>query len=634
MAPDDASDELELLRVEVARLRELVGPTEESYVKLRVDLLGARDAAIGAEHELGVQRGYSQALEAEVARLQRDFLWFREQVVIKAKAFARPKCRRSHGRQAHEPMTRRFSIVTPVYDPPADVLREMIESVLDQTFTDWELILVDDCSPSSHVNEILRSYAAGDARIVVHERSSNGGIVAASNDGLERASGQFIGLLDHDDTLVPEALRLVDMYADEHPEMDYCYSDEDLLAPDGRYVGQFYKPDWSPERLRSQNYCTHFSVFSAGLLERIGGFRVGFDGSQDYDLILRATEQARQIIHIPHVLYHWRQIPTSVATGDPTVKPYAYDAGCQAVREHCERIGLDAEVSLGRYPGNYRVDRRVDGDPLTSIVISTAGSSARVWGVERCHVVEAIVSARSKTSRRIEFVVVTEPETPPAVVDAIRRAAGDVPVLVIEANADLNASERFNLGTASASGEFLLLLRDDVEVITDEFLDLLLGFAADPSIGAAGGKSYFADGRVKHCGYVHNGNPHEIMQGFAHDEPGHRGLLTVPREVAAVSGACLLLSRDAYFRVGGLSPQLARDFADVDLCLKLWEQELACIWTPDVELYDFGAVTDPTAQTPDRGFLDRRWGHRLREDPFFNPNLRPDRNDWVESGLR
>jgi glycosyltransferase involved in cell wall biosynthesis len=531
-------------------------------------------------------------------------------------------------------MTRRFSVVTPVYDPPADVLRATIESVLAQTFTDWELILVDDCSPSPHVIEILRSYEALDERIVVRRRSGNGGIVAASNDGLELASGQFIGLLDHDDTLVPEALRLVDMYARQYPDMDYCYSDEDLLAPDGRYVGPFYKPDWSPERLRAQNYCTHLSVFSAGLLEQIGGFRTGFDGSQDYDLILRATEQARQIVHIPLVLYHWRQIATSVATGDPTIKPYAYDAGCQAVREHCARTGIDAEISVGRHPGNYRVVRRVDGDPLTSIVISTAGTSARVWGIERCHVVEAIGSARSKTSRRIEFVVVAEPGTPPEVHRAIRRAAGDVPVSVIEAPPGLNAGERYNLGAASALGDFLLLMHDDVELISDEFLDPLLGLAAHESIGAVGCKSYFADGRLRHCGYVHNGNPHEIMQGFAHDEPGHRGLLTVAREVTSVSGACLLLSRDVYFRVGGLSPRLERDFSDVDLGLKLRAEQLACLWTPEAELYDFSAVVDPAARTPDREFIDRRWGHQLREDPFFNPNLQPDRNDWVECGMR
>lgn len=531
-------------------------------------------------------------------------------------------------------MTRRFSIVTPVYDPPAKVLREAIESVLAQTFTDWELILVDDASPSPHVAEVLRSFAALDERIVVLEREHNGGIVAASNDGLELASGEFVGLLDHDDTLVPQALRIVDMYIRKHPELDYCYSDEDLLAPDGRYVGAFYKPDWSPERLRAQNYCTHFSVFSSGLLAEIGGFRPGFDGSQDYDLILRASEAAREIVHIPFVLYHWRQIASSVAMGDPLVKPYAYVAGCSAVREHCERLGIEADVTAAVHPGNYRVVRRVEGRPLTSVVIPTVGSSSRIWGVERCHVVETVRSVRAATSRDIEFVVVADPETPQAVLAALGRAVGDTPLIVVEADAGSNVHDRFNLGSSNAHGEYLLLMHDDLEVITDEFLDELLGHAGQASVGAVGCKTYFHDGRVRHGGYVHNGNPHAIMQGFANDEPGHRGMLTVPREVLSVSGACMLVARHVYFQVGGLSGRFEHHFADVDFGLKLRAEQFTCIWTPYAELYDFSSVVDPAVRTPDREFLDRRWGHQIAEDPYFNPNLQPDRGDWVERGLR
>lgn len=525
-------------------------------------------------------------------------------------------------------MTPRFSIVTPVYDPPADVLGEMIESVLAQTFADWQLVLVDDRSPSPHVLDVVRSYAARDERIVVVEREGNGGIVAASNDGLAQAAGDFVGLLDHDDTLVPEALRLVDMYADRYPEMDYCYSDEDLLSPDGHYIGPFYKPDWSPERLRAQNYCTHFSVFRTALLKRIGGFRDGFDGSQDYDIILRASEAAREVVHIPFVLYHWRQLASSVATGDPAVKPYAYDAGRRAVQDHCDRVGIDATVEMAAEPGNYRV-RRVAVDALTSVIIPTQGSTNRVWGIERCSVVETVRSIAATAGAPIEFVVVGA--VTDAVQAALRRVAGEAAITIVDAAGPVGAM--VNLGAAKATGEYLLLAHDDVEMITERFLDELVPIAGEPGTGAVGCKTLFADGRLRSGGYVFNGNPNEIMQGVAGDHPGSRGLLTVPREVAGVSGACLLLRREVFFEAGGLCPVLS-DYADVDLCLKLRRLRLTRIWTPHVQLYDFSPVVAPDSGTADHEFVHRRWSHQLVDDPYFNPNLRPDRGDWVEKGLR
>ena len=531
-------------------------------------------------------------------------------------------------------MKPRFSFVTPVYNPPSDVLTEMIESVIAQRFTDWELILVDDKSPSQRVTEILRSFAELDDRIVVAVRTENGGIVAASNDGLALATGEFVGLLDHDDTLVPDALHLVDMYARRHPEMDYCYSDEDLLAPDGQYIGPFYKPDWSPERLRGQNYCTHFSVFRATLLDEIGGFRPGFDGSQDYDIILRASEVAREIVHIPFVLYHWRQIESSVAMGDPSVKPYAYDAGRRAVAEHCVRVGIDAAVELGHVPGNYQVRRNIPDDASISVAIATKGDAGRVWGIERRHVVETVCSVVASSSRQFEFVVVTSIETPDGVRESIIRAAGDHPVSIIEFDGSYDRSTMTNEGAAHSAGEFILFLHDDIEVITPEIIDELLPFAADERVGAVGCKSLSSDGRIRHGGYVFNGNPNPIMQGYAGDHPGHRGMLTVPREVAGVSGACTMMRRSVFFDVGGLCRHLACNFSDVDLSLKLRAVELDRIWTPHAEIYDFGDDVDPAAPSEEREFISERWGHQLVDDPYFNPNLQPDRRDWVEKGLR
>lgn len=531
-------------------------------------------------------------------------------------------------------MTPRFSIVTPVYDPPADVLVEMIDSVRAQSFTDWQLVLVDDCSPSPHVMPILRDAAASDSRIVVVERTDNGGIVAASNDGLAAATGEFIGLLDHDDTLVVDALRLVDMYALSHPEMDYCYSDEDLINAEGRYVGPFYKPDWSPERLRAQNYCTHFSVFRASLVEQIGGFRTGYDGSQDYDIILRATEQAREIVHIPFVLYHWRQIATSVASGDLSVKPYAYDAGRRAVSDHCERVGIEADVVVGEHPGNYHVRRTVDSGADIGVVIVTDGASLPMWGVMQPSVVASISSIVASTSRPLDIAVVLDGAVPQAVRAAVARAGGAHQVRLIDAPISMGLSQRKNLGAMSVNGDLLLFVHDAICVTTDEFLDEMLGLVSSARVGAVGVKSFFPDGRVRHGGYVHTGGPSEIMRGFGPDEPGHRGMLTVPRELASVSSTCLVVGRDTFVRAGGFSPRLTGTAADVDFGLKLRSLDLDRIWTPHVEVVDFTAVDDPSDDGADRQFLERRWGHQLHDDPYSNPNLQPCRGDWVEAGLR
>ena len=531
-------------------------------------------------------------------------------------------------------MSPRFSLVTPVYDPPAEVLKETIASVQAQSFADWELLLVDDKSPSPHVLPILREAAANDPRIRVIERAENGGIVAASNDALAAARGEFIALLDHDDTLEWRALEMVNMYAEQNPEMDYSYSDEDQITPDGRFVHPFYKPDWSPERLRSQNYCCHFSVFRKTLLDEIGGFRDGFDGSQDHELSLRATEQARQVVHVPYVLYHWRQLPTSVA-GDKNAKPYAYEAGRKAVQAHCDRVGIDATVELSEPLGTYRVRRKVVGDPLISVIIPTCGQVGRPWGVERCYAVGAIESVKKHTSRRLEFVMVVDDWTPRQHVEAMRRAAGDTPIQIVWFTEKFNFSAKVNLGAVHATGDLLLFLNDDIEVITDEFLDPLIPLAMEPGVGAVGCKLFFGDGRLQHAGHVYNGNPFHIFFRWSGDELGIAALLCVQRECIGVTAACMLIKPAAFEQVGGFCTLFPANFNDVDFNLKLHTSGLRQVWTPWVEMYHFeSASRDPKVTPGEHEMLRIRWNERLIHDPYYNHNLAPHRDDWVEKGLR
>jgi O-antigen biosynthesis protein len=526
----------------------------------------------------------------------------------------------------------RFSVLTPVHNPSPDVLRAMIASITSQTCGEWELLLVNDGS-IAEIAAICDQLADEDARIRVQHRTVQGGIVAASNDALAAARGEFCVLVDHDDLLEPDALAQVDAAATEFSEMDYCYSDEDLWSRDGRPYQPFTKPAWSPERLRSQNYCSHLSVLRRSLMLEVGGFREQFEGAQDHDLVLRITERARQVVHIPEVLYHWRVGDDSVAAGHSTAKAYAYEAGRAAVEDHCQRIGWEATVEMTTDPGVYRVRRAVP-DVLTSIIIPSRGASSVVWGVERVHLISAITSVVAHTSRRIEFVIVADSDTPREVLAAASRAVGNHALRVIEVTEPFNFSARVNLGAIYAAGELLLLLNDDVEVITEEFLDPMIPYAMDPDVGAVGAKLYFADGRLQHAGQVYNHNPRHALWGWPGDAEGLGMLVRVTRECGGVTAACLLTRAEVYAEMGGFCTDLPSNFNDVDFNLKLAAAGYRRIWTPHSELYHFESVTRAPAALDratieDDRYLRRRWGSRLTSDPYYHPRLAPDRDDWV-----
>jgi glycosyltransferase involved in cell wall biosynthesis len=527
-----------------------------------------------------------------------------------------------------------FSIVTPVYNPPIEVLEETIQCVLDQVDPDWELLLVDDASPDPRVRSTLERAKRSDQRIKVLYRAENGGIIAASNDALAMATGEFVVLLDHDDLIEARALKVVRTTILDHPDVDYIYSDEDHLSPQGRLINPFYKPDWSPQRLRSQNYCCHLSVFRKSLIDEIGGFRTGFEGSQDYDLILRATEKARSVHHIPEILYHWRQLPTSVA-GNPNAKPHAYEAGRRAIQEHCDRIGIDAVVESKEPLGTYRLRRKILGDPLVSIIIPTCGSVGRTWGVERYYVVSAVQSILEKSTwNNVEFVIVVDIGTPDIVISALRQMLGDQ-LRLVWFDRPFNFSEKINLGRVHSSGEFLLLLNDDIEVISEDFIETMIGIAQEEGVGSVGAKLLFSDGTLQHAGHVYNGDPYHIFFKWNRDELGPSALLCIERECIGVTAACLMTTPEIFDNVGGMTTNLDANFNDVDFALKLQSKGYRAIWTPDAELYHFESISrDPTVTPEEQIAIRGRWNEQLEHDPYYNSNLSHKRNDWVERGNR
>ncbi|MCR1782668.1 glycosyltransferase [Nocardioides carbamazepini] len=530
-----------------------------------------------------------------------------------------------------------FSVVTPVYDPPPAVLVAAIESVLAQTYDDWELVLVDDASTDPEVLRTLRAQATRDPRVKVVERTENGHIVAASNDGIAEASGTFLVFLDHDDLLAPDALAVNARRIAEHDDVDYLYSDEDRIRDDGRFADAFHKPDWSPERLRSQNYCNHLSVLRTALVRELGGLREGFDGSQDHDLVLRVTERARRIVHIPKVLYHWRMLPGSAA-GDGSAKPYALDAGRRAVQEHLDRTGIEGTVEIVG-PGRYRTRRALPAERRVSIVIPTRGSDSVVWGRRRTLVTRAVRSALAATDHpNLEVVVVYDADTPETVLVELAEIAGERLVLV-RYDDPFNYSHKVNLGVLASTGDRLLILNDDVEVRSEQWVEELLAPLEQPGVGLTGARLLFSSTAIQHVGlaFSHGRYAHPFRRSPGDVLGGWGKTAVVDREVSGVTGACMGIRREVYFEVGGHTELLREDYNDVDLCYKVCAAGYRILYLAHCELFHFESQTREAIPNPDdTRFMRRRWGIPVRDryTPVY-PNLpRPEDRDVRLTGAR
>jgi len=529
-----------------------------------------------------------------------------------------------------------FSIVTPVYNPPIHALRDTIDSVLAQTHTDWEWILVDDKSTDPEVLATLRAAAGRDSRIRVIEREVNGHIVAASNDGVAAARGEFIALLDHDDLLAPKALERNAEVIDEHDDVDYIYSDEDKVDESGKHYDTFEKPIWSPERLRAQNYCCHFSVLRTSLVRQVGSFRAGYDGSQDHDLILRVTEQARRVEHISEVLYHWRVVPGSEA-GVSGAKPYAADAARRAVQDHVDRVGIAAEVVPGPFPGILQLHRTLPAERTVSIIIPTIGSSGLVWGRERVLVVEAVRTALANTQHQnLEIVVVYDAPTPPQVLAELREIAGSKLVLV-PFTEEFNYARKMNFGVLASRGEYLILLNDDVEIRTPNWVEELVAPLAEPDVGMTGAMLLFSSNTIQHVGHAYYRGHYAHPGSFTpYRAAGLWSSHHINREVSGVTAACAGMRREVFLEVGGFSEQFPGNFNDVDLCYKVAMADYRIITLGVVELFHFETMTrEKGVKRWELKQARDRWGYPIRDPytPVF-PRMAPTRAEVAEDKRR
>ena len=519
-----------------------------------------------------------------------------------------------------------ISIVMPVYNPTAAHLRAAIDSVRTQLYPRWELCIADDASTAPHVRPLLRRYEKRDPRIKLHYREANGGIAAASNDALALTTGEFVALLDHDDVLAPAALYFVACEINAHPAARVIYSDEDKLDTFGRRADPHFKPDWNYSLFLTQNFLNHLGVFSGNLI-RTTGFRSGFEGSQDYDLVLRCLEriEPEQIRHIPRVLYHWRMTEGSAALGF-NAKPQARAAAIKAVSEHLAREKIAAEVTVSSEEGFLHVRYALPDDaPRVAIIIPTRDL---VEQLRTC--VESILNRTSY--RNYELVVIDNDSREPEAIDFLNRLAADRRIRVLHSPGEFNFARLNNFGVAAVDAEFVALLNNDLSVIKGNWLTEMVSQGLRPGIGAVGARLLYPDDRIQHAGIIlgAGGIAGEAHKGLPRHNHGYFSRAILAQELSAVTGACLLVRRETYLEVGGFDEEhLKVAFNDIDFCLRLRQRGYRVLYTPDAELYHHESASrglDDTVKKNRRfeaetKYMRETWGKELEFDPAYNPNL-------------
>lgn len=529
----------------------------------------------------------------------------------------------------YEPL---ISILIPTYKTPKHLLVETIDSVLNQSYSNWELCIADGNSEEEYIKEMLNDYSNRDSRIKVKYLDENKGIAGNTQECYYMANGDYIGLFDHDDLLEPNALFEVVNAINNDKTIDFIYTDEDKINEKSNYrFDPHFKQDFAIDTFRSYNYICHFSVFRKDLMKKIGGFRDGFNGSQDYDIILRATEVANNIHHIPKILYSWRVHSGSTA-GNPKNKMYCYDSAKKAIDDELRRKGIKGKTRDGKYIGTYEVDYEIIGNPKVSILIPTKD---HVEDLDR-----TIKSVLRKTEyNNYEIIVIennSENKDTFEYYDEIKKRHDNIKVVTWKEG--FNYSAINNFGAKYAEGEYLLLLNNDVEVINKEWLTKMLGLAQREDVGCVGAKLYYPDNTIQHGGIIVGlgGAAAHAHRGFKKNEYGYFLRLGITHNLSAVTGACLLVKKSVFEEVGGLDESFEVAYNDVDFCLRVLKTGRVNVWTPYAELYHYESksrgVDDLATNTRFQGefkrFRERYADFLEKGDPYYNINLTLDKEDF------
>jgi GT2 family glycosyltransferase len=512
-----------------------------------------------------------------------------------------------------------ITIVTPVFNTPVQWLRECVESVLGQVYEKWELILADDNSTHPETLQALGELAKRDSRIVLTRDETRGGISAASNRGLALAEGEWVGFLDHDDVLEPDALFQNVKWLQNHRDAEMIYSDEDKLTEQG-LDAPILKPDWSPDYFLSCNYICHFTIIRRDLLRKIDGFRSEFDGAQDYDLFLRIIEETNRIDHLPRVLYHWRRSPGSTADNIRR-KPGSLETGRHALEAHLERRQLTGHVTVDWRTHAYWIKRELEEAKKISIIIPVRD---RVDLLARC-----IDSITSKTSYAPYEIIVVDNDSQS---EEARAYFSHFKHRLLHYSGPFNYSAMNNFAVGQTDSPWILFLNNDTEVIEEDWLKVMAEHIQRPEIGAVGPRLLYPDGTVQHAGVVVGvgGIAEHAFRGFPGEAPGVCRQLQTTRNYSAVTGACLLTRREVFDEVGGFDEErLPVTFSDVDLCLKMRRSGYLIVYSPFARLYHHESGTRRPAVEPlETGVMRERWPDVLEHDPYYNPNLSRERADF------
>lgn len=529
--------------------------------------------------------------------------------------------RQKHAAFAQKPL---ISIVIPLYCTPLPYLKELLESVRRQSYENWQLCLADG-SPDDKAKEFIEKHYVREKRIVYRKLEENGGISTNTNEAVALAAGEYLMLCDHDDTLEPDALYEI-VKAINDTGADVLYTDEDKVSMDGQhYFDPNFKPDFNLFRLRENNYICHIFVVKKSLTDETGFLRSEFDGAQDFDFILRCCEKAQKITHIPKVLYHWRCHMDSTAA-DPSSKAYAYEAGRKAVREHYQRLGIDAKVEMTERPGWYRSHVKVQGNPLISVIIPNKDHTD---DLELC----LFSMTRKSTYRNYEILIVENNSEKEETFEYYKKLPDRYPkARVLTWEKEFNYSAINNFAAKEAKGEYLLFLNNDVEILTPDWMEEMLQNCQQEDVAAVGAKLYYPDDTIQHAGVVLGlgGIAGHIMCRASREDPGYFGRMISVQEISAVTAACMMVKKSDFDAVGGLDETFQVAFNDIDLCMKFRAAGKKIIFTPYAELYHYESKSRGLEDTPEKQFrfdkevkrFQEKWAQQLEMgDPYYSPNL-------------
>lgn len=534
----------------------------------------------------------------------------------------------------------KLSIVIPAYKTPERYLKEMLQSIKDQTYQNWEVCVADGSPRGESSERVLKKFAEQDKRFKYVILGENKGISGNTNAAMDMATGDFIVLADHDDTIPPHALYECVKAINMDPEYDVIYSDEDKLDMDGKALfDPHFKPDFNPDLLTSVNYICHLFVVNRDLVDAVGGFRQEFDGAQDYDFIFRCTEAARKIYHIPKVLYHWRCHQNSTAS-NPESKMYAFEAGARAIKAHFQRCNIPVEsVEKGVDFGIYRTKFAIKGEPLVSVVIPNKDHHS---DLDLC-----IRSLMEKgTYKNLEFIVVENNSTDKATFSYYERIQKEYPnVRVVTWEKGFNFSAINNFGVKHARGEYLLFLNNDTEIIEKDVIREMLGYCQREDVGAVGARLLYQDDTIQHAGVVvgFGGIAGHTFIGLHRAENSYFHRAMCAQDYSAVTAACIMTKKVLFDQVEGFTEELAVAFNDIDFCMKIRSLGKLVVYNPYALLYHYESKSRGLEDTPEKvarfnreiAIFAKRWPDILRNgDPYYNPNLTLRKSNFALRDLK